>query len=136
MKRFYADYGMVVLFEFSRNIGVEIFGLGTVTAVRRRYFDPERVEFARYFSSALLANAFGFTVMVLVVGLLVALGWGLPGLAMWALTPLIVGQVLLFLFLGILQLHHRPITFGLILFGNTLTNFGLSVVLVVYCGWG
>ena len=131
-----ADYGMIVLFEFSRNLGVQIFGLGTVNAIRRRYFDPERVEFARYLSSAILANVFGFAVMLLVLAVLVALGWGLPATAMWALAPLIVGQVLLFLFLGVLQLHHRSIAFGIVLIVNTLTNFGLSVLLVVHFDWG
>ena len=130
------DYGMVVLFEFSRNLGVQIFGLGTVSAVRRRFFDPERVEFGRYFSSALLANAFGFVVILLVIGLCTALGWGLPPLAMWALAPVIAGQVILALFLAVLQLHHRPVTFGLVMIANTLANLGLSVVFVVPLGWG
>ncbi len=133
------DYALLLLFEVTVGVVRPLVGLGTVAALKRRYFDQEKIDLASYLYSALVLPGAAFVLLALVIAL--ARPWigelsYLPGHWVWILLPVIGGHYLVQLCLAFFQLEHRAIQYGVLQGINTFANLTLSVLFVAVLGFG
>ena len=133
------DYALLLLFELTVGLIRPLVGLGTIAAVKRRYFDQEKIDLASYLTSALVLPGVAFVLLAGAIAIsrpvIGDLSY-LPGLWVWILLPVIAGRYLVGLCLAFFQLEHRVLQYGILQGVNTLVNLSLKARARSQCSRG
>lgn len=134
-----ADYGLIVLFDILIQVVGPLVGIGTQSAIRRRYFDYDWETLSSYVMSSVrvVAGLHGVLLVVLLVLLPFVHPDSLPD-NRWLLilVPWLLAQYIVSIGTSFFQLEQRPIAFGLLQGGVTATDLTSSIVCVVMLQWG
>ncbi len=131
-----ADYGIAALFMTAYNAVFVLASLGTPTALRRRYYQKDKVDYPSYVTSTILATCASG---VLITGLAAAsyMLWGSVSISwLWTLTflPWMIGRYLINVTSALLQSERRPLAFGIVTWLSSLLIVGTTLVLVIAFG--
>lgn len=134
-----ADYGIVALLSMTVALTNPLVGVGTQSAIRRRYFDHADQELSSYVMSCFAVVGILLGAMALVtVGLQAVLPEDseLPPAWLLVLAPWIAAEYLVSIAKTFLQLEEQAVGFGLVQGTLTATELGLSLLFVVVLGFG
>ncbi len=128
-----ADYGIAALFLTAYNALFTVAALGTPTAIRRRYYQKETVDYPSYVHSTILATLAN-AVIVTLLAASTYFWWGNENISwLWALAflPWMLGRYLITVATTLLQSEKRPLAFGVVTWVNSLLIAGATLGLVI-----
>jgi O-antigen/teichoic acid export membrane protein len=133
------DYGLIVLFDILMQCIGPLVGIGTQSAIRRRYFDYDRSALSSYVMSCVrvVSSLHGVLLVVLLAIVPFARVEALPD-NRWllVLVPWLFAQYVISLATSFFQLEQKPIAFGSVQGGVTATDLLSSLLFVIVFGWG
>ena len=133
------DYGLIVLFDVLIQVLGPLVGIGTQSAIRRRYFDYDQATLSSYVMSCarVVASLHGVLLCVLLALVPFIEVQGLPD-NRWLLllVPWLFCQYVVSIGTSFFQLEQRPIAFGSVQGGVTATDLLSSLFFVIVLHWG
>jgi O-antigen/teichoic acid export membrane protein len=134
-----AEYGVLALFLLAVTLFEPLIGISTSTAVSRRYFDREEIDFSAYLSTCLYL----LVASCVVVGIFTLIFLGplsraleIPPLWVWVAIGVAIGRYLVGVLLAIWQVQKQSAKYAVVSFLQTLGIFVLSIGFIVGLGYG
>jgi O-antigen/teichoic acid export membrane protein len=129
------DYGIIAMFQVMVTLLIPLIGLSTNGAVTVKYYKLEEKEYSSFITACIIVIAICFLVVLCVIHLFQAKlsEWtSIPVNWLWAPSTFVLCQVLINLALANWQVRTQSLHYGVFLIANTLFNFSLSVLFVVF----
>lgn len=134
-----ADVGITAMWVAAVGLAVPLVGMSTDTAIARRYFDREQIDFAGYVTNCMyVLLVSGLLLAAVAVPLARPLGalLSIPPAWVWTVVAAAAGRYVVAVVLGYWQMRQKPVPYAVYSFALTALGLGLSVFLVVAAGWG
>jgi O-antigen/teichoic acid export membrane protein len=134
-----AEYGLLALFLLAVTLFEPLIGVSTSSAISRRYFDREEIDFPTYVSTCLyllVASCLVVALLTLIFSQPVARALEIPVLWVWVAIAVAAGRYLVSVLLVIWQAKKQPVRYAIVSFFQTLGIFVLSIALIVGLGYG
>ena len=134
-----AGYGVMAMFLIATSLFEPLIGVSTNSAVSRRYFDRDAVDFPAYLTSCL---ALTFASVLLVSGVLLAAGsplaraMSVPSAWLWAAMAVATGRYLVSLLLAVWQVRGEAWRYAALSFAQTFGIFVISLFFIGVLGFG
>ncbi|HXI13974.1 MAG TPA: oligosaccharide flippase family protein [Thermoanaerobaculia bacterium] len=133
------DFGRVTMFAIGVSMVAPLVGLSTDSAISRQYFERDTIDFSNYVTNCLYVMAASLAVLLpIAIALSGQLGaaLALPPAWIWLLVVMAAARYIGNVTVVAWQVRHQPRPYAVYLFLQTLTVFGISIVLVVVLRFG
>jgi O-antigen/teichoic acid export membrane protein len=134
-----AEYGLAAMFLLGVSLFEPLVGVSTSSAVSRRYFDREELDFPAYVTSTLMILLLSVALVSLAVAIFNAPlsdALAVPGAWLFVAVGLAAARFLVSLVLVIWQAQHRAVPYAILSFLQTLGIFGISIALIIWWNMG
>jgi len=131
------NYGIIATFQSLVGLFSFIIGLNTQTAMIRRFYDVDKVNFSEYVTTCLFILLGSTTVLVLLLipfSSFISRASDFPRNWLWMVIIVSFFQYLFAVILGIWQARTRVYYYAFFQNAQTLLNLALSLLLIVYLG--
>ena len=131
------NYGIIATFQSLVALFSFIIGMNTQTAMIRRFYDVDKVNFSEYVSTCLFILLASTTVLILFLipfTSFISRVSDFPGNWFWAVIAVSFFQYLFSALLGIWQARTKVYHYALFQNAQTVLNLTLSLILIVYLG--
>jgi O-antigen/teichoic acid export membrane protein len=134
-----ADIGIAAMYMLALGLVAPLVGMSTDTAIARKYFDRDQIDFPNYVTNCLYILLVSTIVVGAVViplaepiGSLLAIpaGW------VWTLVLVATARYLVSVVLALWQMRQMPKHYAAYSLAQMVIALGLSVALIVGFGWG
>ena len=134
------DYGIVAMAAILINIITPFIGMSAHGAAQRKYFETDSTHYARYIGNIfilLITSSVIFLLLFFVFNSSISKLTEIPGKWLYVLLLVAISQFVSMILLTIWQCKTKPLLFGAFKIAQSLINFGLTILLVVYIktGW-
>jgi O-antigen/teichoic acid export membrane protein len=128
------DYGIIATFQTLISFFIPIIGLNTQTAIIRRQYDSEKIDFAKYVTTCvgiLVANTLLLILLLVPLYPFISDIAEFPSIWFWTIIAVTFFQYLFTLILGIWQANGKVYKYALFQNSQTILNLFASLLLVI-----
>ena len=134
------EYGIIATFQSLIGFFIFFIGLNTQTAVIRRYYDVDKVDFSKYISTCiiiLLASTLFLIILLIPLSPYISQLAEFPHSWFWTIIVTVFFQYLFTILLGIWQANGKVYRYAFFQNSQALLNMAISIFLVVLLqmGW-
>lgn len=133
------DYGIVSMFALLVSMTSPFIGLSVSGSITRQYYNKDKVDIWSYVYNAILI----VLVSSVIVGIIffvfstpISKLTSFPARNLWMVIIYVISQVIVSILLALWQVQKKAMLYGLFNNLKTFTNLILSIVLVVFFGFG